>query len=590
MLGEVVSDYRLEDELWRDGWGVVYRAVHTKVPGIEVAVRVVEHAPDTEGDPAEALLRGCAVLDRLDHPGIARFRHLEPSETWTALVMDRLEGKSLLQILADAPLPPRLVVEILEPVLEALAYAHRQELVHGELGPASVFVGSNGRVRLLDFGVAAALANAVAPHEPDTAAAFMAPERFDGASPPASDVYAVGQLAWWLAAGHAACEATTRDEAARWHRERGAPDLDAVRPATPAWLTRWVRALTARDLTQRLAHGDAALALLRRIQAEQPEIWPKSGMRLLPELVKGEVGVGFDSPAAPRVARPPVEPEVPSEAPVEPPAEPPLLTATAPAEDPAPPEGEPELDPLQKGLLVVAAVLAACLAIGALVMAFPTPGEAPSGPPAQAQDPAPAAQDAALLPPDRGPAVPAEPARVSGPTPAGDPGKTADEPPPSSDPEVVHAGELLGAHTGSLTVVTVPPGARVVVDGVEVGTAPVTVRELPGLAEVQLSLDGYRSVQRSLSIEAGQRAELGPVELERLPALFGVVEIFGVGLEGGGVSVDGGARVPLPAQVELPAGVHEFQVFAPDGETYTVTRSIAFDGSGAAVPVDLQAL
>ncbi len=152
------------------------------------------------------------------------------------------------------------------------------------------------------------------------------------------------------------------------------------------------------------------------------------------------------------------------------------------------------------------------------------------------------------------------------------------------------AAQLDPSHLGTLHVVTEPPGAEVRIDGNMVGTTPLTVQELAGLARIRVGKEGFRTYNRSLSIEAGQRVELGPLRLEPLPELSGTVELFGVGLEGGAVAVDGGPRLTLPARVEAASGVHRFQVFAPDGESYTVTRDVAFDTAGSTVRVDLQDL
>ncbi len=160
----------------------------------------------------------------------------------------------------------------------------------------------------------------------------------------------------------------------------------------------------------------------------------------------------------------------------------------------------------------------------------------------------------------------------------------------AEEPSPPEADGVDSPHMGTLEVLTHPPGARVTLDGRLVGETPLTLRELAGLAKLGISKDGYQSVHRSVDFQAGRRSELGPITLEPLPGLLGPVELFGVGLEGGFVSIDGGERLALPARVELSSGVHKLQVFAPDGEVYTLARSVSFDAEGSPVKLDLQEL
>jgi hypothetical protein len=159
-----------------------------------------------------------------------------------------------------------------------------------------------------------------------------------------------------------------------------------------------------------------------------------------------------------------------------------------------------------------------------------------------------------------------------------------------ADAAAADAGPADSPHMGTLELVTVPPGAQVSFDGRPVGETPLTLRELAGMARLSVTKDGYQSHHRTITLEAGHRTDIGPITLEPLPDLHGPVELYGVGLGGGFVSIDGGARIELPARVELSSGVHNLQVFAPDGEVYTLARSVVFDAEGSVVKLDLQEL
>ncbi|MFH1462980.1 MAG: PEGA domain-containing protein [Pseudomonadota bacterium] len=273
--------------------------------------------------------------------------------------------------------------------------------------------------------------------------------------------------------------------------------------------------------------------------------------------------------------------------------------AEEPAEAPAAPPDPPPVAPIsatdtagrtRDRRLLWAALAVLALALAARFVVLPWFSEAPwdaaevARPPLPSEPGPPAPPEVRYEPlvdlPGAEPQVPAVAERVPPTGPARTSRPADPEPPAALDPR----------YAGTLHVVSEPPGAEVWVDGKMVGETPVTVQELAGLARVRVVREGFEIYHRSLSIEAGQRAELGPLVLEPLPEQFGTVELFGVGLDGGTVAVDGGPKVALPARVDLIAGVHRFEVFAPEGEVYTVARDITYAGAGDTVQVDLQEL
>jgi hypothetical protein len=166
-----------------------------------VAVKVV---PVGHADEASSLVREFGVLSRVDVEGLVGFHEavgLAGEPAAVALVLDHVQGGSLEGILgARGHLSAGESVTMLSPVARALAGLHALGVVHGDVTPANVLVDRTGRPLLADLGVAS-LAGEV-PGERWGTDGFVAPEVLDrGVVTPASDVYAVGALAWWCVTG-----------------------------------------------------------------------------------------------------------------------------------------------------------------------------------------------------------------------------------------------------------------------------------------------------------------------------------------------------------------------------------------------------
>ncbi len=265
MQGQQVSHYRLTDKLGAGTYGEVWKGVHVDRSNFTVAVKLI--APQVREDPAflEALERECVALDRLDHPSIVRFRELVVREGTVAMVLELLEGADLEALLAAGPQPVDEVVRILDKVLDGLAYAHSEGVIHRDIKPGNIFRCSNGRVKLMDFGIARAADGTQATQTGTLKGTldYMAPERFANQTTPASDVYAVGLVAWELLAGRRAAPAGELAAKLGWHMGVGLPDVRTQRPDCPVWLAEVVATLGSKDVAARPADGAAALALLR---------------------------------------------------------------------------------------------------------------------------------------------------------------------------------------------------------------------------------------------------------------------------------------------------------------------------------------
>jgi serine/threonine protein kinase len=196
-----VPGYRVEELLGEGASGSVWAAVRD-TDSAEVAVKVVPVAAD--GPEADLAAREVGVLASVDVEGLVGFHEalgLRSDPPAVAIVLDRVRGGSLQRaVTARGHLSVGESVTVLAPVAHALAGLHSAGVVHGDVSPTNVLLELSGRPLLSDLGVARVAGER--PGQLFGTPGFVAPEVLDGAPPTAaSDVYAVGALAWWCVTG-----------------------------------------------------------------------------------------------------------------------------------------------------------------------------------------------------------------------------------------------------------------------------------------------------------------------------------------------------------------------------------------------------
>jgi serine/threonine-protein kinase len=136
--------------------GQVYRATDTKLKR-QVAIKILPPSLAADADRLARFQREAQVLASLNHPNIAVIYGLEESAGVSALVMELVEGEDLSQRIARGPMPLDEALPIAKQTTEALEAAHDQGIIHRDLKPANIKVRADGRVKVLDFGLAKAM-------------------------------------------------------------------------------------------------------------------------------------------------------------------------------------------------------------------------------------------------------------------------------------------------------------------------------------------------------------------------------------------------------------------------------------------------
>ncbi len=278
--GDSLSHYRLSERIGAGGMGEVWRAADTTL-GREVAIKILPATFASDPERLARFEREAKVLASLSHPGIAGIYGLHEDQGLRFLAMELAHGEDLAERLQRGALPTPEAIEVARQLAEALEAAHEQGVVHRDLKPANIKLASDGRVKILDFGLAKALdpASGSAPAHDATqsptitslgtvagvilgTAAYMSPEQARGKPvDKRSDIWSFGCVLYEMLTGARPFRGETISDtlAAVLARE---PDFAALGPAVTGRLRELLRRCLEKDPKKRLRDiGDARIEL-----------------------------------------------------------------------------------------------------------------------------------------------------------------------------------------------------------------------------------------------------------------------------------------------------------------------------------------
>src|SRR5262245_47474755 len=249
-----IAHYRMTAKLGEGGMGEVWRATDTKL-NRDVAIKVLPEVFAQDADRMARFEREAQVLASLNHPNIAAIYGVEER----ALIMELVEGETL-----HGPLPVETALDYARQIADALEYAHERGIVHRDLKPANIKVTPEGRVKVLDFGLAKAMSSETAISDPASSptltmratmvgvilgtAGYMSPEQARGKPvDQRADIWAFGVVLYEMLTGAQLFKGETiSDTLVAVLKEQ--PDLTRV----PANVRRLLHACLQKDPKQRL--------------------------------------------------------------------------------------------------------------------------------------------------------------------------------------------------------------------------------------------------------------------------------------------------------------------------------------------------
>ncbi len=510
LKAETRGEFEIERMLGKGGMAIVYLANEIHL-GRKVAIKVLP--PElTFGHGVERFKREARTAAALDHPHIIPIHRIASGGTLFWYTMKYVEGRSLEQYLKEKPrLSLEETVRILEPVAQALEYAHQHQVIHRDVKPANVMIDLNDRVVMTDFGIAKALTEGTLTASGSVIGTpfYMSPEQ--GMGKPvtgAADQYSVAVMAYRMLSGQVPFEGDSAIDILHKHCKEIPPPLEVLRPDLPSYVYAAVDKALAKPPNDRFSSVSMLVDGLKRLSPEVSAEMPTAVVDSDPSIqdrISTEVIDRVETPTRPQPA-----------APVERPRK-----ATAKS---------------RRGLLLIPIALGA-IAIGVLagtwINSQRAAPEITEQPPAQEQ--------------------PVET--------VADPATTQPEEPVIPEPPLVT--------TGTITVTGLPNGGFVTANGQRQSDS--TFELDPGSYAIVMSAPGFDEVETQLEVSAGLRLALR-FPRSTVAVRTGTVSVSGLP-EGGAITVDG--RRQRGTSFELDPGSHTIQMSAPGFHSFETDLQVS---------------
>ncbi|MGD9331690.1 MAG: protein kinase [Desulfobacterales bacterium] len=267
-----VGKYTIKYRIGTGGWGIVYHGYHMAL-GMPVAIKMLKH--DMAMDPLflETFRQEAKTIARLNHHNIVQIFDIDEVYQTIFIIMEYLEGESLRSVLKQrGTLTVPEAINYLSQILHGLVYAHKRGIVHRDIKPENIFLLRDGRIKILDFGLAAA------PGEEDlslhAAIYYAPPEQIEGEPEDTrSDIYALGIMAFELLYGKRPFPENDLSRLMDLHCQQEIPDPAGHIPDLPKELCRFITKCCRIDPAQRYASSQEALDdldhLARKLRIKQ---------------------------------------------------------------------------------------------------------------------------------------------------------------------------------------------------------------------------------------------------------------------------------------------------------------------------------
>jgi len=300
LVGKVLSHYRILEEIGRGGMGVVYRA-HDEALRRDVAVKVLPSSFATDPDRLRRFEQEARAAGALNHPNILAIYDFGEHEGSPYVVSELLEGKTLREQMGGRAMPVRKTVDYGIQIARGLSAAHEKRIVHRDLKPENIFVTGDGRVKILDFGIAKLLGpeevrvddGRTATQSPTEAGVllgttgYMSPEQVRGAPvDQRSDLFSLGTVLYEMLSGRRAFGGATPADTMSAILSYDPPSLSALREDIPPDLDRTIRRCLDKSTRERFQTAwDLASDLERLAEIKPPRMRAHSHRWRLPAAV-----------------------------------------------------------------------------------------------------------------------------------------------------------------------------------------------------------------------------------------------------------------------------------------------------------------
>jgi eukaryotic-like serine/threonine-protein kinase len=277
MIGHTLGHYRIRSKLGQGGMGEVFLAEDTRLKR-DVALKTLSEVAGAQPDRLARFAREAEAIAALNHPNIVTIYSFEEEDGLPFLTMELVDGQTLDETLPRGGMPLGRLLEIAVTIADAVSSAHERGVIHRDLKPANVMLTREGRVKVLDFG----LAKLAARDEPPGAAVtltregtlmgtltYLSPEQLQGRPADArSDVFSIGIMLFELATGERPFVGQSGADVASAILRDPPPPLASRRAGLPRQLDRIVEHCLEKDPERRFQTVKDVRNELERLQEE----------------------------------------------------------------------------------------------------------------------------------------------------------------------------------------------------------------------------------------------------------------------------------------------------------------------------------
>ena len=272
LIGRVLGEYRVEEEIGRGGMGIVYKA-HEATLQRTVALKVLPADLARDDVFVKRFVREARAAARLSHPNIVAVYGVGQSDGAHYIAMEYVDGRSLARLVREqGALGAGQALDIARQAAEALAHAHKHGIIHRDIKPENIMVDESGRVKLMDFGLARALQSQSKLTADGTRLGtplYMSPEQVNGEPLDArTDIYSLGVVLYEMLTGTAPFAADTPLSLMYQITHKPFPDVSDVNPSVPEVVAQVVADATAREPERRYPSAQILAAHLASLQKQ----------------------------------------------------------------------------------------------------------------------------------------------------------------------------------------------------------------------------------------------------------------------------------------------------------------------------------
>src|SRR6266516_4878322 len=291
--------YEIDTVLGRGGMAEVYLGTD-RVLGRKVAVKVLEPQFARDASFVARFRREAQSAAALNHPNVVNVFDTGSEDGTHFIVMEYVQGKTLSQIVKDAPLLPERAVEIAQSVAEALAFAHEAGIIHRDVKPGNIMLTPSGDVKVMDFGIARATTSETLTATATVlgTATYFSPEQAQGEGVDArSDIYSLGCVLYEMLTGRPPFAGETPVSVAYKHVKEDAVPPSSMDGDIPAALDAVVMKCLAKNPANRYQTARELARDLQRFRSGEPVV-------ATPVLPLGVVTQAMERPTRPTTVLP----------------------------------------------------------------------------------------------------------------------------------------------------------------------------------------------------------------------------------------------------------------------------------------------